>query len=211
MTRHASRLLAALLIALSPIAATAAAPPVAGAQPSADPQFTISTVIEKKVTQIPDGPLYWRIENFPTLATAQGAAGATALAAEIGGKVWLFTLGANGGSSPGGSKVAEVGPINRITASEYLLRINSAVAAPGTKTAVHSHPGTEAFYVLTGRLSQKTPQSQQPRGWPVAAWLRTGHRDGGLQPGHRADECVGDVPGRRGKAILHAGQIRLNL
>ena len=159
MTRHASRLLAALLIGLSPIAATAAAPPPAtGAQPSADPQFTISAVTEKKVTQIPDGPLYWRIENFPTLAAAQGAAGATALAAEIGGKVWLFTLGANGGSSPGGSKVAEVGPINRIAASEYLLRINNAVAAPGTKTAVHSHPGTEAFYVLTGRLSQKTPQ-----------------------------------------------------
>jgi len=28
---------------------------------------------------------------------------------------------------------------------------------PGVKTSVHTHPGSEAFYVLTGRLGQKTP------------------------------------------------------
>jgi quercetin dioxygenase-like cupin family protein len=54
--------------------------------------------------------------------------------------------------------VVEVGPVPRISASEYLLRINNANAPAGTKTTVHTHPGAEAFYVLSGRLSQKTPQ-----------------------------------------------------
>jgi hypothetical protein len=44
-----------------------------------------------------------------------------------------------------------------ISAPEYLLRINSAGGPPGAKTPVHTHPGSETFYVLTGELSQKTP------------------------------------------------------
>jgi quercetin dioxygenase-like cupin family protein len=120
-------------------------------------KFNVAPVAEKKVSQLPPGPLFWRIDNFPTLAQAQAAAGTTALAAELAGKAWLFTLGPPGGSSPGGSKVAEVGPVPPISAPEYLLRINSAGGPPGGKTSVHMHPGSETFYVLTGELTQKTP------------------------------------------------------
>jgi uncharacterized RmlC-like cupin family protein len=38
-----------------------------------------------------------------------------------------------------------------------LLRINTGSGPPGAKTAVHTHPGAETFYVLTGRLGQRTP------------------------------------------------------
>jgi quercetin dioxygenase-like cupin family protein len=150
----------ALAAALS-IGVIAGAAPALSASPPSGPAgtFNIVAVTEKKVTAIPDGPLYWQIETFPTLARAQAAAAPTALAAEVEGKVWLFTLGNK--SAPahaGGTPVAEVGPVTRITASEYLLRINNAVAGPGTKTSVHYHPGTEAFYLLSGSLSQKTPQ-----------------------------------------------------
>jgi hypothetical protein len=120
-------------------------------------QLSIKPVVEKKVSQLPAGPLFWRIETFPALAQAQAAAGATSLAAEISGKAWLFTLGPKGGSTPGGSKVAEIGPVPPITAPEYLLRINHASGPPGAKTSVHTHPGSEAFYVLSGRLGQRTP------------------------------------------------------
>ncbi len=44
-----------------------------------------------------------------------------------------------------------------ITAPEYLLRINNAGGPPGARTPVHTHPGSEAFYVLAGQLGQKTP------------------------------------------------------
>ena len=124
----------------------------------AQQQFVIKPVAEKKIQQLPPGPLYWLVENFPTLAQAQAAAGPTALAAEVAGKVWLFTLGPRGGSTAGASKVIEIGPVPPITAPEYLLRINNTGGPPGVKTPVHTHPGSEAFYVLTGRLGQRTPQ-----------------------------------------------------
>ena len=120
-------------------------------------QFEVKRIAEKKVPHLPAGPLFWRIENFSTLAEAQAAAGPTALAAESAGKAWLFTLGPKGGSTPGGTKVAEVGPVPPFSAPEYLLRINTGGGPPGAKTRVHTHPGAETFYVLTGDLSQQTP------------------------------------------------------
>jgi len=120
------------------------------------PPLSVKPVVEKTLKQLPDGPLFWRIETFGTLAEAQAAAGTTALAAEISGKAWLFTLGAKGGATPGATRVAEVGPVPPLQAPAYLLRINHASGPPGARTAPHSHPGSEAFYVLKGRLGQKT-------------------------------------------------------
>src|SRR6185312_6736942 len=74
-------------------------------------KFDITPVAEKKVSRLPPGPLFWRIDTFPTLAKAQAVASPTALAAEVAGQAWLFTLGPPGGSSPGGNKVAEIGPV----------------------------------------------------------------------------------------------------
>jgi hypothetical protein len=129
------------------------APPTATAQQ----QFAVKPIAEKKLGQLPDGPLYWRIENFPSLALAQTAEGPASLSAEVAGKDWLFTLGPKGGSTPGGSEVAEIGPVPPFSAPEYLLRVNTAGGPPGVKTPVHTHAGCETFYVLTGELSQKTP------------------------------------------------------
>jgi len=137
---------------------------------AAQGKYVVKPIAEMKVKELPRGPLYWRIENFPTLAQAKAAAGpyrwnpdtvsyngSPWLAAEIAGKAWLFTLGARGGATPGGSKVAEIGPVPPIAAPEYLLRVNFGSGPPGSKTPVHMHPGSEAFYVVSGRLGQKTP------------------------------------------------------
>jgi hypothetical protein len=124
---------------------------------AAQQAFFVKPVAEKKLKQLPAGPLYWRVETFPTLALAQAAAAETSLAAEVSGKAWLFTLGPKGGSTRGGGKVAEIGPVPAISAPEYLLRINHAGGPPQSKTPVHTHPGSEAFYVLAGRLGQRTP------------------------------------------------------
>jgi hypothetical protein len=129
-------------------------------------QFIVKPIAEKKLGALPPGPLYWRIENFPTLDLAQGIARAspTSLAAEVAGKVWLFTLGLKGGATPGGTKVAEVGPVPVFAAPEYLLRINHAGGPPGSKTQVHSHPGSESFYVLAGEVGQRTPHGTDRTG-----------------------------------------------
>jgi hypothetical protein len=120
-------------------------------------KLVVEPVTEKKLKELPPGPLFWRVETFPNLAAASATAGPTGLAAEHAGKAWLFTLGPKGGSTPGSTKVTEIGPVPRITAPEYLLRINRAGGPPGAKTPVHTHPGSEAFFVVTGKLGQRTP------------------------------------------------------
>jgi hypothetical protein len=149
--KHGNTLRILLALSLAAIACSSA-PTIAAAD-----NFVVTAVTEKKVRQLPDGPLYWRLENFSTLSQAQSAAGETSLAAEVAGKAWLFTLCPKGGSTPGGSRVAEVGPIPAFSAPEYLLRINTATGPFAAATPVHMHPGSEAFYVLTGHLIQKTP------------------------------------------------------
>ncbi len=57
----------------------------------------------------------------------------------------------------GGTPVAQIGPVPRFDAPVYLLRINNAVAPVGAKTSIHSHPGPEAFLILSGQLTQHTP------------------------------------------------------
>jgi hypothetical protein len=104
---------------------------------AAEVQYVVKPVAEMKIKQLPKGPLYWRVENFPTLDQAKAAAGeyrwnpdtvsyegSPFLTAEVAGKVWLFTLGPQGAATPGGTKLAEMGPVPPISAPEYLLRVN---------------------------------------------------------------------------------------
>jgi hypothetical protein len=129
------------------------------AQPAKPPALAIKPLAEKKVPALPPGELYWRLENFPSVEQARAAAGQWSLAAQSDGKAWLFTLGPAGGSTPGGSKVTEFGPIPRIAAPEYLLRINEATGPSGAITPVHSHPGSESFYPLRGEQRLRGPSS----------------------------------------------------
>jgi hypothetical protein len=119
--------------------------------------LVIKALAEKKTSELPQGALFWRIETVASRSAADAAAGPWSLVAESAGKVWLFTLGAAGGNTPGATRVAEVGPIPRIAAQQYLLRINEATGAPGAVTQVHSHPGSEAFFVLSGEQSIRGP------------------------------------------------------
>jgi hypothetical protein len=71
---------------------------------AADVRYVVKPIAEMKVKQLPKGPLYWRVENFPTLDQAKAAAskyrwnpdtvsydGWPWLTAEVAGKIWLFT------------------------------------------------------------------------------------------------------------------------
>jgi len=141
-------------------------------------ELLIKPLAQVKVTALPDGTLYWRIENFASVTQARAAAGPWSLVVEAADKVWLFTLGPSGGASPGSAKVAEVGPIPRVTAQEYLLRINDASGPPGSVTSVHSHPGSEAFYVIDGE--------QSIRGAHGTLHVKAGQ----AEPGHGADMAM---------------------
>ena len=124
---------------------------------AAQPQFFVTPMTEKTVKELPAGPLYWQIENFATLAQAQAVVSPTSLVTEVAGKVWLCTLGPRDSPTHGGIKVADIGPVPPITAPEYLLRLNNSGGPPGATTPVHTHPGSETFYVIDGRLGQRSP------------------------------------------------------
>jgi quercetin dioxygenase-like cupin family protein len=124
---------------------------------SAQEPLVITALNEKTVTELPAGPLFWRVETFPTLEAARAVEGPTALVAESAGQIWLVTLGLEGESSPGGASVTEIGPLPVVQATQYLLRINESSGVPGSVTKVHSHPGSEAFYVIEGEMSLLTP------------------------------------------------------
>ena len=138
---------------------------------AAQAQYTVQPVAQMKVKQLPKGELYWHVESFPTLDEAKAAApsyrwnpdtvsydGLPSLTADVAGKAWLFTLGPKGEATAVGTKVAEIGPVPPLSAPEYLLRVNFGHGPPGAKTPVHTHPGSEAFYVVAGTLGQRTPQ-----------------------------------------------------
>jgi hypothetical protein len=125
------------------------------------PPLTVTPLAEKKVTTLPEGDLYWRVETLPSLAEAQAAATEHSLVTERAGKVWLFTLGPRDGATPGATKLADVGPLPPTTARVYLLRVNEASGPRGALTNVHKHDGSEAFFVLEGEQSIRTVHGTQ--------------------------------------------------
>ena len=156
----------------------------------AQPALIIKPLAERRVPELPPGDLYWRIETVSDHAKADTLAGPWSLIADSAGKTWLFTLGASGASTPGATKVDEVGPIPRVQAAQYLLRINDASGPPGAVTPVHSHPGSEAFFVLDGE--------QSIRGAHGTLRVTAGH----VEPGHGADMAM--QVSSSGTSDLHA-------
>jgi quercetin dioxygenase-like cupin family protein len=148
---------------------------IAGAAMAADPAFVIKPVAERTVTQLPAGPLYWTVQQCATRGEADAFAAAepASLAVEAAGKVWLLRLSGPTASGGCATTLAHIGPVAPLTASRYLLRVNRASGAPGARTPIHSHPGSEAFYLLSGALSQKTPEGEQH---VTAGQSMNGHR-----------------------------------
>jgi hypothetical protein len=106
-------------------------------QATAQQGFFVKPLAERKVAELPSGDLFWHLATFDGKEQAQQAAGPHGLVAEYDGKVWLFRLAQAGEALKGGTKVAEIGPVPRITAQEYLLRVNEAGgrrAAPPPRT-----------------------------------------------------------------------------
>lgn len=163
--------MAGLLIGLAPRPASAQTPPV-----QAPDAFRVDLVAERHVALLPSGPLYWRVE---TAALAGSAASPVnpdlSLAGEADGLIWRFTLGPPGERTAGMRFEAEMGPVPAPEAPTWVLRLNRAGGRPGARTPVHSHPGSEAFFVRSGRLCQRTSHGD--------AVLEAGQAMNGHEPG----------------------------
>jgi hypothetical protein len=167
--RSAMQRIRLFLIAICPaltVGACAAAPVgPAGASPGqAASAFFVTPLAEQRVGTLPEGPLYWTIETFPTAEAATAARSRWSLYAVVNGRHWLFTLGRPGPPTPGATRVAQIGPVAAPPATTWLLRINHAGGPPGARTRVHTHPGSEAIYVLRGEVTQHTAHGTERAG-----------------------------------------------
>lgn len=131
--------------------------PIPGKRPS---DSDCALLVQKQFAALPSGELVLRIENFATIDGAKSAATPASAVVEAVGKVWLLTLSPKGQRSHGGQVVTEVGPLPPIPyAANYVMDVAEADLGPANKEAVaraiHTHPGPEVFYLLTGEQPSK--------------------------------------------------------
>ncbi|MFL5522051.1 MAG: cupin domain-containing protein [Gemmatimonadales bacterium] len=110
-----------------------------------------------------DSALYWHLTTYPTLAAAQVAAATLPRSTAVTslGKHWLFTLAGGRFRPPGGRLIARVGPLPLVDAAAFAAVYMEGVFEPGMRTAVHRHPGPEAWYTLQGEQCLETPEGRQ--------------------------------------------------
>jgi quercetin dioxygenase-like cupin family protein len=104
-----------------------------------------------------EAAVYWQLSAFPTRKAAEAAKSATGIVVEEGGRAWLSEFGPQSIASHGGEAIAVVGPLQLPKATSYAAVLSYAVMRPGDSSRVHTHPGPEGWYVLTGEQCLETP------------------------------------------------------
>ncbi len=172
MTRTAfTGILVLLLVDLQflPGAATAQAPATAGHEhltevacvdvPSGEkrPAFGCFNVGVVTGLHFGEASVYWHLRTFPSRKAAEAAKSATGLVVEEDGRAWLSEFGPRNAAPQGGTAIAVVGPLQLAAAESYAAVLSYAVMRPGDNSRVHTHPGPEGWYVLTGEQCLETP------------------------------------------------------
>jgi quercetin dioxygenase-like cupin family protein len=104
------------------------------------------------------GTAFWQVETYPTAAAASKAKTARGVVLEAFDKVWLLTIADSGFRSPGGTHLAQIGPLPTTVGTSYTAQYMEAVFTPGMKSRVHRHSGPEAWYTLSGETCLETPE-----------------------------------------------------
>ena len=124
----------------------------------------------------PIGPLtksqvFWHLDTYPAQEAASAAKGPRGVVVNSFGKIWLFTIETAQWQAPAGGKhIATIGPLPIPAADRYTVDYMEGVFTPGMKSAIHDHPGPEAFYTLTGETCLETTEGMsvgRPGGAPV--------------------------------------------
>ena len=141
--------------------AQAPAKPAGGCElPVAERQSEVGCylVATTPIGALPDAPIAWHLDQYPTKAAAETAKGPRGTVVESFGKIWLFTIESPGWRAPGaGTHIATVGPLPIHAGHAYTARYMEAVFTPGMKGLSHTHSGPEAWYVVSGAQCLETP------------------------------------------------------
>lgn len=110
---------------------------------------------------LPAGEVFWHLYEYPTRAAADAAKPRSfGTVAESLGKVWLYVIAGKEWHPSAGRRVAVIGPLQIKPAAQYTARYMEAVFPPGMQTAVHTHSGPEAWYILSGAQCLQTPDAE---------------------------------------------------
>ena len=121
-------------------------------------EFGCFILADSSLGELPQRPLYWHLTTYPTRDAAQAAKGPRGTVVESLGRVWLLTIAEAEWQAPsGGQSVAEIGPLPVPSGRSFSAHYMEAVMLPGAESAVHRHPGPEAFYNLSGEVCLETP------------------------------------------------------
>jgi quercetin dioxygenase-like cupin family protein len=104
-----------------------------------------------------EASVYWHLHAFPSRKAADAAKSATGIVVEEDGRAWLSEFGPRNSAPQGGEAIAVVGPLQLPAAKSYAAVLSYAVMRPGDSSRVHTHPGPEGWYVLTGEQCLETP------------------------------------------------------
>jgi len=116
--------------------------------------FNVGTVTGLHFSQ---ASVYWHLRTFASRKAAEAAKSATGIVVEEDGRVWLSEFGPENTTRRGGDTIAVVGPLHLPAAKSYAAVLSYAVMRPGDNSRVHTHPGPEGWYVLTGEQCLETP------------------------------------------------------
>jgi quercetin dioxygenase-like cupin family protein len=108
--------------------------------------------------QLPQHPIYWHLDTYPTRAEAEAAKGPRGTVVESLGRIWLFTIDVAGGRPSGGARVSEIGPLPVSADAKYSAQYMEAIFTPGMTAPAHRHAGPEAWYTLAGETCLETPE-----------------------------------------------------
>ena len=115
-----------------------------------------SIVADKRLPSPLERPVLWHIDEFESLAAAQLAEGPMSIAVTAHGSAWLYTIESDTSQHHGGKHRAVVGPLPIEPNRSYSMMVMSAYFLPGQFSAVHTHPGPEAWWVLEGEQCLET-------------------------------------------------------
>ncbi|MFM0139225.1 hypothetical protein [Caballeronia grimmiae] len=116
---------------------------------------------EEHLEELPHAPIFWHIDRFPSLSAAEAARGRNGTVVQILGHVWLFTIADKEWQSSGGEHIVSVGPLKLPVADKLMATYMEGNFKPGMQSTVHRHPGTEAWFVLSGAQCLETPRGIQ--------------------------------------------------
>lgn len=91
-------------------------------------------------------------------AEADRVPGATVV--EALDKIWLSTIAPAGAKGPGGTRVAEIGPLLVKPGVRYTAQYMEAIFPPAARTRPHTHPRPEAWYHEAGGVCLAAPEGR---------------------------------------------------